>query len=89
MAYIRDPDSNLDFGVDWSRWLGNGETITAQTVVSDDASLIVSNVTQAAGVVEFWLTGGTVGSAARCTCHITTSGGRSDDRTLTIKTVER
>lgn len=88
MGFVFDPQANLDFEFDWSQWLEDTEQITTQTVTSD-GDLTVSQVTQTGGVVKCWLSGGTLGSTQRVTCHITTNMGRQDDRTLSVRVVDR
>lgn len=89
-TFAKDPDAVLDYGFDWSRWLDEGETITASTWAVDDDGLTIDNDTlfdDTTTVV--WLSGGTAGAFYRLTNHITTSDGREDDRTHTISVRER
>lgn len=89
--FTKDPQARLDYAFDWSAgWLAAGETISSQTVVSSGNGVTVDGSPgQASGIVTVWLTGGTVGTSAHVTCHITTSAGRQDDRTITIDVRER
>lgn len=96
--FLMDPDAVLDYRFDWaalangygtSNWLATGETITSFTIAGGgltvDSSALVSNDT----AVVVWLSGGGVGTFYDVTCHIVTSDGREDDRTMTIRVVER
>ncbi len=90
-----DPDARLPYRWDWGAadlmgktWL-DGDTITAATVVSSDPSVTVSQVTHTDTTVTAWAEGGTEGKAVDLTCHITTAGGRQDDRTMTLSVQER
>ena len=90
----KDPDALLDYAWDWSPWLGDGETVTSQTleVTGPDDSLTVMDspaVSQAGGVVTAWLSGGTAQKRYRVTCHIQTSAGRADDRTMIVYVADR
>lgn len=86
-----DPAATLDYAVDWTAWLQTGETITTATWT------IPAGITQPAGKpptvtggkATVWLTGGTPGTRYPITCHITTSAGRQDERTMTIDVRER
>lgn len=97
--FLHDPDARLDYRFDWraltngygtSNWLATGETIVDTTVTADagltvDSSSVVSDDT----AVVVWLSGGAVGGRYYVTCHIVTSAGREDDRTITIYGMQR
>ena len=89
---IKDPIAKLDFGFNWrpegEEWLATGETITDYTITAD-TGLTVDSSTEDAGVVTVWLSGGTVGEWYDIACKITTSAGRTDERTLSIQIQER
>lgn len=93
MAFTLDPDARLDFKFPWATqgWLETGETIVSFTVTADDEDLLTveSAAVDDAGDVVVWLTGGTDGADVAVTCHIVTSAGRADDRTLTVRIRER
>jgi hypothetical protein len=84
----RDPDSKLDFGVDWSDWLEAGETITT-LVVTPDAGITVTGEANTGTVTSCWVEGGQAGREYKVTFRVTTSAGRVDDRTLLLKTRNR
>ena len=88
MRFLKDPDATLDFGFDWSDWLARGETITdSQWGVDTGINLELSeNTTKATKV---WLSGGTVGETYEAVNRVTTSAGRIDDRTLSVRVRER
>lgn len=71
------PNEKLDYAFDFSATLEDGETITAQTVTTQ-TGLTVSDISQAAGVVKFWLEGGVSGTYYLVDCTVTTSAGRID-----------
>ena len=91
----KDPSAVLDYLFDFAAltngngsndYLGVGETILTKTIVADagitvDSSAIVNTSTG----VQVWLSGGTDGATYNVTCRITTSGSRTDDRTLKIR----
>lgn len=88
MGYMLDPNANLDFSFDWTAWLATNETITAQTVTATPGAT-VNTVSQTAGIVTYWLTAGNNGSTVTVTCHITTSAGRQDDRSVSVVVRQR
>lgn len=93
---IKDPDAKLDYGIDWSDWLADGETI------SSSAWTVPSGLAEATGLPEgvpvkgisgsrafIWLQGGTAGTTYTVTNRITTSAGRIDDRSLFVAVKQR
>ena len=89
---LKDPQAVQRHGIDWASngWLQEGETITGQPeVVSDDPALLIDQVSQADGVVSYRVRGGVAGSNYTVTCHIVTSDGREDDRSLLYQVRER
>lgn len=87
IAPPKDPSAILDHAMDWTDWRKKGETITAQTVTSTDAT--ITNVAQSGGVVTWRIAGGTLGQGAIVTVQITTSTGRIDERSVFYEIVER
>lgn len=87
MGFLLDPDAVLDFAISWVDWLAAGETITAFTC-TPSSGVQVNSATQAGGIVTVWLSHGVPGTAT-VTCHITTSAGRQDDRTLSLRIIDR
>lgn len=87
----KDPDSTVDYTFDWTDWLGT-DTILSATTIPDIASgvTVVGVPTWTGGkAVTCWLTGGTLGTTARVVCRITTTGGRTEDRTLALAIQQR
>ena len=88
--FLKDPDSVLDYAWDWASldWLESGETIAAYTVTVPSELTLVSS-TEVDGIVTAWLSGGTSRTNYICTCQITTSLGRTDERSLFIRVEDR
>jgi hypothetical protein len=81
-----DPDAVLDYAIDWSNWLADGEAITAATWTVSGATNDSSSVVD--GVATVWLSAAT-GSTITATCRVQTDSGRTDERTLIIPVAER
>lgn len=89
-SFERDKDSILDYTVDWSSWLGEGETIASHSlIVTPTAGLTVDQDTHTDTAVTYWVSGGTVGSVVKVTCRVVTNQNRTDDRTVEFVTGER
>jgi hypothetical protein len=84
---LKDPQDVLDYGCDFSTWLGV-DTITASawTVPSGITADSDTNTTTATTI---WLSGGTLGESYRLVNHITTAAGRETDRSIVIKMVAK
>jgi hypothetical protein len=86
-VYLKDPAAVLDYQIDWSSWLGvdtiTSSSWTASTGLTVDSD---SNTTTTATV---WVSGGTAGTTYQLTNRITTAGGRTDERTISISCQDR
>ena len=85
---LKDPSAVLDYVFDWTEWLAAAETITDHTI-TPDTGITVDSWTESDGKVIVWLSGGTAGINYKVACKVTTSAGRTDERTTWIKVVER
>lgn len=87
-AYIKDPGAVLDYGFDWSDWLGIGETISTS---SWTVPLGITNVSDSKTntLTTIWVSGGTNGTDYSLVNHIKTNANREDERTHIIKVRNR
>lgn len=80
--FVKDPSAVLDYKFDWSDWLASGETIISKTITAEDGITVdSSSIEDDATSVVVWLSGGTATENYEVTCQITTSAGRTDERT--------
>jgi len=93
---LKDPSAVLDYVFDWTGWLATGETIAVDSetgekliTITADTGITVDSSTESDGKVTVWLSGGTAGINYKVACLITTTAGRTDERTIWIKVVER
>lgn len=84
----KDPDAVLDWIFDWTDWLGEFETITNAQFFVDPGITIVSQA-HTTKTATTWLSGGTEGNVYKVTCRITSSDGRIDDRSFTLRCTNR
>ena len=87
-SYTKDPAAHLDFVFDWSDWLVDGDAIDSATVTAG-TGITVTGTSIVGSTVVPWLSGGTVGKNYAVTCQVTTTDGRIDERTITIRVRER
>jgi len=93
---LKDPSAVLDYVFDWTGWLATGETIAVDSetgekliTITADTGITVDSSTESDGKVTVWLSGGTAGINYKVACKITTSAGRTDERTIWIKVTDR
>jgi hypothetical protein len=93
---LKDPSAVLDYVFDWTEWLATGETIAVDSetgkkliTITADTGITVDSSTEDDGKVTVWLSGGTAGTTYRVECLITTTAGRTDERSLWITVQER
>ncbi len=86
--WIKDPDAVLDWRWDWTEWLADGESIIASTVTVS-AGLVLDSSGNSITSATAWLSGGTPGVVYSVANRITTSAGRTDERTITIRVTNR
>lgn len=79
----KDPSAVLDYQFDWSAWLGT-DTI-ATSAWTAPTGITVNSESETTTTATVWLSGGTDGANYAVVNEITTAGGRTDQRTLTIK----
>lgn len=83
----KDKDATLDYGVDWTEWLDGDEIASSTWDVPTGLTAGADSFED--GVTKIWLSGGTVGTRYSVTNEITTTAGRTDQRTIKILVVER
>jgi hypothetical protein len=86
--FTKDPDDVLDYAFDWSQWLGNAEVISTSTwITSPGITQDSDSFTNTVATV--WLSAGTAGQPYTATNRITTNQGRTVDRTMTIRVMNK
>lgn len=86
-VFSRDPDSVLDYLIDWTAWLDTDTIATSTWIVPD--GITKASDSHTATTTTIWLSGGTAGTGYPITNRITTAGGRTDDRTIRVRVVEQ
>jgi hypothetical protein len=87
-AYQHDPQADLDYGWDWSDWLG-ADTIASSTWTVSPTGPVLSASTSDDTTTTVWVDGGTAGVKYTLTNHVVTTDGREDDRSHTLYVRER
>lgn len=89
--YLKDADSSIDHGIDWSAHLA-GQTILASAWSVDPVEAGGLTI-EASGFEAAWtsvrVSGGLVGHLYRLTNRVTLSDGQVDERSVTFRVEER
>jgi hypothetical protein len=91
VEFRKDPDAIVDFQWNWSDYLDyfdDGDTIDSSDWLVPPG-IAKADESHTGSTATIWLEGGTVGKTYRVTNRITTVGGRTDDRTRSIRVVDR
>lgn len=84
-----DPDAVLDYRIDWSDWLSDGESISVSEWTVSGATKGITSFTDDSATV--WISDAT-GTEIQLANRITTDStpaGRKDERTLIIRVLSR
>ena len=90
---VKDSDAVLDYEFNWAdhpdgSWLSASETISSY-VITASPGITVDSHSNTTEKVTVWLSGGTAGVPYTVACRITTNQGRTDERTMTIRVLNR
>lgn len=86
--WTKDPDAILDWLFDWSEWLADSEAIIASTMTASPGLTVDSSIFGETTATA-WISGGLPGQPYTLANRITTDQGRTDERTITIRVVQR
>jgi len=81
--FYKDPDSILDYMIDWGTWLVDDIIISSEWDVTGGITIDSNDFSDTTTTI--WVSGGTIGRLSSFTNRIETYGGRITDRTFSIK----
>jgi hypothetical protein len=79
----KDPDSIVDYAVDWSDWMATGDSISTSVWILP-AGLTEESKSNTSTVATIFVSGGTAGTQVLVTNRITTAQARTEDRTFML-----
>jgi len=82
-TFTKDPNSVLDYTLDWSSWLETSDTISSASWSASGVTVDSENNTTTTATV--FVSGGALNVDSVITCQIVTSGGRTDERSIAIQ----
>jgi hypothetical protein len=83
----KDPQAILDYSIDWTSWLGLDTIQTSTWMVPTGITKPSDSLVGALATV--WLSGGTVGTSYIVTNRVVTAGGRTDERSITVRVIDK
>jgi hypothetical protein len=86
--YVQSPAATLDYLINWAPYLTSppaqpGDTITTSSWLAD-TGITITDLGHTDTTTSVRVTAGTLGGTYNAVNTITTSGGRTDERTLTF-----
>lgn len=88
IGFNKDPNAVLDYTVDWSGWL-NGDTIATSLFTVSPITMTINSQSNTTLAGTVWLSAGITGVAYTVLHHITTAGGRTDERSFMVSVVDQ
>lgn len=89
MAFKKDPSAILDYTFDWTEYLAPIVDTIASVDFVTSAGLTKTSQSNTGTTATAFVSGGVVGATEKLTCRIVTTGGRTDERTIDLKILER
>lgn len=88
--YVKDPGAVLDYAINWAGgYLQSGETLASSVWTIFPGDMTQNSAGSAAGVASITVSGGVAGQIYQLTNRITTSQGRTDERSITVRVEQR
>tara|TARA_B100000683_G_C12255352_1_gene459274 strand:+ start:69 stop:398 length:330 start_codon:yes stop_codon:yes gene_type:complete len=90
----KDPFAVLDFSLDFTNWMPQGDTlstitVTAESIAGDAAPLVIDSTNKTNFVATANISGGTAGNIYNVEYKIVTNNSLKDSRNIRIKVIER
>lgn len=85
-TFTKDPNAVLDYQINWATWLGSDTIGTSTWTVPTGITKVTDSNSTTVAII--WLSGGTAGTDYDLLNRIVTAGGRTEDRTITIRVEE-
>ncbi len=89
-VYVKDPAAVLDYSINWGGgYLQSGETLSSSIWTIFPADMTQSGAGNTASTASITVSGGVAGQLYQLTNRISTSQGRTDERSITIRVEQR
>lgn len=88
-TFLKDPDSILDYYVDWTFWLRVKQDDISTFSFSVPAGLTKLSESRKEGVCSVWVSGGVVDTLYTITSQVVTELGVTEERSFQLRVVQR
>jgi hypothetical protein len=87
-SFPKQPGDTLDYDIDASEWLTQGDNLTGSVVTVDDQSLTIGNTVLSDDRLKIWLSGGIDLTNYKITAKLNTEDGRTKEIDFQIRVKE-
>lgn len=87
-TFTKQPVEKVDFDIDFTDWLTQGDDVMQANVASEPAGLTITKVTVSSPIVKIWTSGGTDGVTYKITATASTDDGRVKQCEFKVKVKE-
>lgn len=82
--FVKEPEALLDYTIDWSDWLAEGDTIASGSFTLLETGLTIEDEIYSDTKATVWLSGGVSGTTYHIVSSVVSVGGRDDERVFDI-----
>ena len=87
-TFTKQPADVLDYGVDLTKWLVTGDTVSSATAAVSPSGLTISVTNGTTSEPKVWASGGDDGTEYQITLTVVTTGGRTKEFEFIIVVAE-
>ena len=87
-AKRKQPGDNLDYDIDFTDWLVDGDSLVTASAVADDNSITIGTVQVIPPLVKVWLSGGEAGMSYKINVTVSTAEGRVKEVAFNLRVAE-
>jgi len=78
-TFVKQPGDTLDYGVDLTKWLSTGDTVSGATATVSPSGLTISVTESTTSEPKVWASGGVDGTQYQVTLTVVTTDGRTKE----------
>jgi len=86
--FVKQPADTLDYGVDLTKWLATGDSVSSATATVSPSGLTISVTESATSEPKVWASGGVDGTQYQITLTVVTTDSRTKEFEFKIVVTE-